>query len=897
VGRVIGCEGIEGYSQRGMEDKERSASFPLDGAVVPALLLLVARELCLYDPPRELAWQLFHELRDTPKPAWLAFLLPRPAAVLYDDPVGLALAAIATGLAAAYALAALLGARPRVRGAILAAAAFVLIALPTAGAITLGLATGRPYGHDGGVVQLPLALDRLLAGQSPYGADYSGGILGWQSRSSVFWVPLGGNPIVHHHWYLPGMHLLMVPAYVLCRALLGFFDARFVTFAAYVLAIFLAARLVTDPPSRLAAAALFAVSPFVFWHQVFGTNDVLSAVPLLLAALLATGGRQGAAAAMVGLAASVKQLTWPFVPFFLLHLSGVGSFREIATGRGLARLARPAAIAGAVFAVIVAPVAALDPRAFVADIFRYQVGSPGSEQYPLGGTPGLGLANLLLYTGRVANLGDYFPFQRFYLLFLPVGLLLLRYQLRNRGLGSVFVAGSAALLTSLYLSRIVNPNYVILVALLLPLGLLMDRHLPADVAVCPLALLLLATEVSLREPFRTTWEDAQATGVPLGLPAWLLPDPGGPRWRDPLSTGLSGALAGLALVYLLAAILGLGRRWRLGFVAAAAAAAVALPTWVVACVGAETGTRRAQDSWYVEVLRSREAPGPGRWAERPGYTPTPVLESWTTSWRHDPPRPLAERPPSPLAFGLGRVLRGVGLRDPRAFSVLGALLAAVLAVGLVRREETPLAAAAVLLVPAGAVGVPVGAGEMVVLALLFGAWWLARRSPGPAWGLLGVAGGAVPQALLLPVFWRKTGARQALRWRVAWLAGGFAVAALPLLLPFPGEFLRWASAAPSLAPGIGLSNLLYYRPVDPAEPMAVWRFAAPLALVAVAIVVARSGNATSRPLAAAGTFWVAAVFLLPSTPAHAVAIPIALLIAGALEAASVNTSTPRTPSR
>ena len=186
-------------------------------------------------------------------------------------------------------------------------------------------------------------------------------------------------------------------------------------------------------------------------------------------------------------------------------------------------------IAGAVFAVIVAPVAALDPRAFVADIFRYQVGSPGSEQYPLGGTPGFGLANLLLYTGRVANLGDYFPFQRFYLLFLPVGLLLLRYQLRNRGLGSVFVAGSAALLTSLYLSRIVNPNYVILVALLLPLGMLMDRRLPGDVASCRWSCCSLRWRCRCAARSARRGTDAQASGATLGLPAWLLPDP---RARD-----------------------------------------------------------------------------------------------------------------------------------------------------------------------------------------------------------------------------------------------------------------------------------------------------------------------------------------------------------------------------
>ena len=78
-----------------------SRRFALDGAIVPGMLLLLGRELALYDPPRELAWQLFHDLKNTPKPWWLTAFLPHPAAVLYDDPVALLLAAVATGLAAA----------------------------------------------------------------------------------------------------------------------------------------------------------------------------------------------------------------------------------------------------------------------------------------------------------------------------------------------------------------------------------------------------------------------------------------------------------------------------------------------------------------------------------------------------------------------------------------------------------------------------------------------------------------------------------------------------------------------------------------------------------------------------------------------------------------------------
>ena len=841
----------------------RIRSFPLDGAIVPALLLFLGRELSLYDPPRELAWQLFHDLKSVPKPGWLAPFLPHPAAVLYDDPFALMLAAMATGLAAAYALVAITGCGPRWRAAIIACGALALVALPTAGFIALGLATGRPYGHDGGVVQLPLALDRVLAGLSPYGADYSASALGWQSRSSVFWAPLGGNPIVRHHWYLPGVHLAMAPPYLLCRGLLGFFDPRLVTLAAYGAAVFLASRLVEGPERRLAAAALVALNPFVFWPQIFGTNDVMSAVPLLLAALLAARGRRDAAAVLLGVACSFKQLAWPFAPFLLAHLAGVTSLGHCVTRDGLARLRRPALIAGGVFAVIVLPIAALDLRAFLGDIFRYQIGSPGSEQYPLGGTPGFGFANLLIYTGRVASLADYFPFQRFYLLFVPVGLLLLHHQLKRRSLGAVFVCGSAALLVSLYFSRIVNPNYLILAAIFLPLGLLMDREWPLDLAVVPLLLLLLAVELAYHEPLRTTWEQAQAAGIGVGLPDWLAPSPAGPRWRDPLSMGTSGALAGFGILYLILGIAGAGRRLRLGHLAAAAIVGVLLPTLVISHVGLATATRRAQDPWYVTALRSQEAPGPGAWADRPGYTPTPVLEAWSMSWRRDPPRPIAETPPSPLTFALGRSLRRAAV-DPRLLTALAMIVAAALATRLVAPGRGLGAAAVLMLCPAGAVGVVFGAGEMILVAVALAVGLLVRR--------------------------------RGLRVAATVLGLGLLGATLPLLLLFPAELVRWGVEARPLAAGVGLSNLLYYRPGHEAAGMALLRLAGPMALALLAFALLRSRAARSIPWALLGTLASAALVLLPSLPAHVIAGPIVLLALAGL-APNVSESTLRTPGR
>ena len=54
-------------------------------------------------------------------------------------------------------------------------------------------------------------------GESPYAADYSQTLLGRQARVSDFWSERGGNPILRHHAYLPGTHLIMLPAYLALR--------------------------------------------------------------------------------------------------------------------------------------------------------------------------------------------------------------------------------------------------------------------------------------------------------------------------------------------------------------------------------------------------------------------------------------------------------------------------------------------------------------------------------------------------------------------------------------------------------------------------------------------------------------------------------------------------------
>src|SRR5439155_1153945 len=177
---------------------------------------------------------------------------------------------------------------------------------------------------------------------------------------------------------------------------------------------------------------------------------------------------------------------------------------------------------------------------FRADVIAYNMGLPGGDRYPLGGTPGFGFANFLIVGRAVSSLRDPFPFGIFYLLLVPLCLLLLRLVLREGTLAAALAAGSAALLASLYFSRVVHPNYLVLAAVLLPLAFLMGHRAATEVAVAPLLLLAAAVEMVEGEVFRATW--AQAL-------------PPHPLAVDPFGLATAAAVSGIAVAALAASLL------------------------------------------------------------------------------------------------------------------------------------------------------------------------------------------------------------------------------------------------------------------------------------------------------------------------------------------------------
>jgi hypothetical protein len=824
----------------------------------------VARDLLLYDPPRVLAWRALHDPRLSGLPAALAPFMPGRD---FDrDPIALCMGAVALGLALGYLFAALWRASNRLRAGLIAAASVALVVIPTLGFIALGSATDRPYGQDGGVVQLPLALDRVVAGRSPYGADYSDSILGKESRVSDFWALHGGNPILHHHAYLPGTHLLMLPGYLLARVLGWRFDPRFVTLLAYGLGALCVGRLVAQPERRLVAVAVVLLNPFAYWLQVFGANDIL-AVTLLLAALLVGRKRPLWAAALLGLACATKQLAWPFAPFVLLHLSGLRTLRDLRGGDGRRCLRLVSTVALLVFAAVVLPLAALDPRAFWGDIVVYNVGLPGADNYPLGGTPGFGFANVLVYFAMVKSLKDYVPLAASYLILLPIGLLLLRRQLKEGTEAAALLSGSAALLASLYLSRVVHPNYLILAAILIPIAGLLDRRVPADVIVLPLLLLGWAVEIVEHELFRATWEDALGVRLPLhwgSLGALLGPRAGPALSLDPLGLGLSALAAGLGTAYLIGGVLGGTRAFRGTLLALSALVLVLVPTLIVTGVGEVSGQPRGEAGFLAQVARA--AP----------WSPEPPREAWSLSFRRDPPRPL-ESPENPLGAGVSALgwLLGLARRDPRVLALVSAAVAAALVFGGSSKDDRLVLLGVALVSPPAALGVAFGSADALVLAGVLTALALlgtARREVGSL--VLGGLAAIVPRTLWAAPFALRM-PREGEGWRALGFLGGYAAVAGAGALLRPVPLGIGGLLPPS---GIGLPNLF---PLEGSAPRSAVFVLLLIGTLAAAWMGAERCETPLSRLLGMGVALLLGLFVAPAASAMDLALPLVLLVLSA----------------
>jgi hypothetical protein len=433
----------------------------------------------------------------------------------------------------------------------------------------------------------------------------------------------------------------------------------------------------------------------------------------------------------------------------------------------------------------------------------------------------------------VTTLRDDVPLGGLYLLLVPIGVWLLRVQLRRGTAADALVTGSAALVLSLYVSRVMHPNYLILAAVLLPAAVAGGAVLATDALIGGLALFATGVEIAEGEVFATTWADAVGArwpGATLGLLQALAPRAGPALTRDPLGL-LFGAIAcGLGIALLVAGALRARRRWRALIMGLAVVLLAFVPAWIVMTVGRLSGTPRIQDAWAASV-----------WPETGGARPT-LSEAWSVSFQKDPPAILATDSPAPAARALARALGAFGVRDPRLLSLL-ALAAVAILVARAGPGETALdrTAASVVLPPALG-GAVFGSGALVMLALALGAAALVARY------------------LRLP-----TGRALA------------AVVAALVIAGAAGRLIGATFAAPSLGPGLGLSNLRLYAGAAPGTPELAGAALVLVAAIAAVVLARRARLDEPRLRGGAAALLMAAVWLAPRASPDDVVAPIALL--------------------
>jgi hypothetical protein len=417
------------------------------------------------------------------------------------------------------------------------------------------------------------------------------------------------------------------------------------------------------------------------------------------------------------------------------------------------------------------------------------------------------------------------------LLLVPIGVWLLREQLRRGTAADALVTGSAALLLSLYVSRVVHPNYLILAAVLLPAAVAAGASLATDALIGGLALLALGVEIAEGEIFATTWADAVTARWPgaSGLVHALAPRAGPALTRDPLGLLFSAIACGLGIALLVAGVVRAGRRARAIVLALALVLLAVVPTWIVTTVGRLSGTPRVQDGWAAAV-----------WPETDGARPA-LREAWSVSFRKDPPG-LAP-PPAPVlgARALARLLGTLVLRDPRVLSLLAFAVGAIL-IARAGPPETALdrITASVVLPPA-IVGVVFGSGALITLALLLGAARLVTRYA------------RMPEA-------------SAIAGLAVALAGAGAV----------GHLLGGPSAT-ALGPGLGLSNLRLYAGATPGTSDFVGPVLVLVVTVAALVASRRVPWDAPRLLGGATAILMIALWLAPSAAPDYVVAPLALL--------------------
>ncbi|OGL41543.1 MAG: hypothetical protein A3C43_00120 [Candidatus Schekmanbacteria bacterium RIFCSPHIGHO2_02_FULL_38_11] len=327
---------------------------------------------------------------------------------------------------------------------------------------------GNPYefAHDGGVIQTEEAIKYFIKGENPYHEDYYNTIL--DEHYTVYKLDEIKNSLIHHYTYLPLTFLFPIPFYFLSKATIGWFDMRFIYILMFGLSLYTIPKLAIDFRSKALLLITISLNPFFTYFLADGRNEIFLLFWLLMSFLFLMRDRLKTASVFLGLACVSKPTAWFLIPFFITYIWGKNNESEN-LGKKLMFLLKNTYPFILIFLIFILPFLILDFHSFKEDIFNWD------EAYPLGGTPGYGFSNLLLFIGYSKS--DYFPFKYLQLITgLPLLYFLLRRQLKNNTINFMLISYGILSFVLLYFSRFLHDNYLGYVFSVLCLGFFLEER-------------------------------------------------------------------------------------------------------------------------------------------------------------------------------------------------------------------------------------------------------------------------------------------------------------------------------------------------------------------------------------------------------------------------------------
>ena len=293
-------------------------------------------------------------------------------------------------------------------------------------------------------LQQEIAIRYLVDGRNPYATNYFGTFLEqWHYSDKEV------NPALYHFVLMPFYVIFALPFYFLSNNVFGYFDARLPLLFLFGLLLTFAYLLPLEKDKKRLFLVLLAFNPAMLGFILEGRSDIFMFSFMFASFFFLYKQRYTLAGIPMALAFAVKQSAWPIIPFYLAYLY----FKTHSIGKTVQSLLPFAAT----FVLIVLPFFLWDLKAFLdSTVFYLSGGTPHS--YPISG---YGLGRLLLQTGHIADVHQYYPFHVWQIVIgIPAIFFLIRFLKKSPSIARLIISYGIFLFVFWYFSRYFNNSHL-----------------------------------------------------------------------------------------------------------------------------------------------------------------------------------------------------------------------------------------------------------------------------------------------------------------------------------------------------------------------------------------------------------------------------------------------------